>query len=51
MKTTPSICAISNDSERYYKLEGYLFPDTYEFYVDEDPSRPSSGSSPTTAAR
>jgi UPF0755 protein len=22
---------------RYYKFEGYLFPDTYEFYQDEDP--------------
>ena len=22
---------------RYYKLEGYLFPDTYEFYKGEDP--------------
>lgn len=31
------IKAITNDSERYYKLEGYLFPDTYEFYKDEDP--------------
>lgn len=31
------ISAISNGDERYYKLEGYLFPDTYEFYRDEDP--------------
>lgn len=22
---------------RYYKLEGYLYPDTYDFYVNEDP--------------
>lgn len=22
---------------RYYKLEGYLFPDTYDFYLNEDP--------------
>ncbi len=22
---------------RFYKMEGYLFPDTYEFYVDMDP--------------
>ncbi len=28
--------AITNSKERYYKLEGYLFPDTYEFYKDED---------------
>ena len=21
------------------RLEGYLFPDTYEFYVDDDPER------------
>jgi UPF0755 protein len=31
------IKAISNGKERYYKLEGYLFPDTYDFYKDEDP--------------
>ena len=23
-------------SERYYQLEGYLFPETYEFYIDAD---------------
>lgn len=28
---------INNASERYYKLEGYLFPDTYTFYKGEDP--------------
>lgn len=22
---------------KYYRLEGYLFPDTYDFYVNEDP--------------
>lgn len=27
--------AITNDKDRYYKLEGYLFPDTYEFFKDE----------------
>lgn len=27
---------ITNKSERYYKLEGYLFPDTYYFYKDDD---------------
>lgn len=32
------IKSITNDSERYYLLEGYLFPDTYEFYKDEDPA-------------
>lgn len=26
-------------SERYYELEGYLFPDTYEFYKNEDPEQ------------
>lgn len=26
---------LPNESERYYKLEGYLFPDTYEFYLNE----------------
>lgn len=28
---------IGNTGDRYYKLEGYLFPDTYEFYLGEDP--------------
>ena len=27
---------ITNASEKYYKLEGYLFPDTYNFYKNED---------------
>lgn len=27
---------IENDDERYYILEGYLFPDTYDFYLNED---------------
>lgn len=31
------IAAITNEDERYYTLEGYLFPDTYDFYTDEDP--------------
>ena len=28
---------ISNSNERYYKLEGYLYPDKYEFYEHDDP--------------
>lgn len=28
---------IDNADKRYYKLEGYLFPDTYDFYLNEDP--------------
>ncbi len=28
---------IDNADERYYRLEGYLFPDTYQFYLSEDP--------------
>ncbi len=28
---------ITNADKRYYKLEGYLFPDTYDFYVGENP--------------
>ncbi len=31
------INAITNADERYYKLEGYLFPDTYDFYKGEEP--------------
>lgn len=30
------IAAIKNTSSRYYKLEGYLFPDTYEFFKNMD---------------
>lgn len=28
--------SIDNPTERIYKLEGYLFPDTYKFYLGED---------------
>lgn len=28
---------IDEDDEREYRLEGYLFPDTYQFYIDEAP--------------
>lgn len=28
---------IKNTDERYYKLEGYLYPDTYDFYLNERP--------------
>lgn len=31
------IKSITNDSDRYYKVEGYLFPDTYEFYKQDNP--------------
>ncbi len=33
----PFLTRITNKAERYYKLEGYLFPDTYTFYKDENP--------------
>lgn len=32
------LTAIVNSEQRYNRLEGYLFPDTYEFYIGEDPS-------------
>lgn len=32
------LAEIEENPDRLYKLEGYLFPDTYEFYVDEDPA-------------
>lgn len=32
------IKSIDNKDKRYYKLEGYLYPDTYEFYKNEEPS-------------
>ena len=28
---------IKNGNDRYYKLEGYLYPDKYEFYLNEKP--------------
>lgn len=28
---------IKKPDNRYYKLEGYLYPDTYDFYINEDP--------------
>lgn len=28
---------ITDGTSRYYKLEGYLYPDTYEFYENENP--------------
>lgn len=28
----------AKENGRYYKLEGYLYPDTYTFYKNEDPS-------------
>ncbi len=34
----PFIKDINNAENRIYKLEGYLFPDTYKFYQGEEPS-------------
>ncbi|MDR3644891.1 MAG: endolytic transglycosylase MltG [Clostridia bacterium] len=31
------VAAIPQSSKRFYKLEGYLFPDTYNFYVNSSP--------------
>ncbi len=28
---------VKSSANKYYKMEGYFFPDTYEFYLDEDP--------------
>ena len=28
---------VVSSSQKYYKMEGYLFPDTYNFYVNDDP--------------
>lgn len=36
-KDYPFVEHITNVKKRYYKLEGYLFPDTYECYHNEDP--------------
>lgn len=31
------LAAIPKDDKKYYRLEGYLFPDTYEFFKNDDP--------------
>lgn len=31
------LAAIPKNSNKYYKLEGYLFPDTYQFFKNDDP--------------
>jgi UPF0755 protein len=33
----PLVAAMPKSSHRAYKLEGYLYPDTYEFYKDMNP--------------
>lgn len=33
----PFLAAIDNKQDRYYKLEGYLFPDTYTYYEASEP--------------
>ena len=33
----PLVAAIPSDANRCFKLEGYLFPDTYEFYTNQKP--------------
>lgn len=30
------ISSLTNVDQRYYKLEGYLYPDTYQFYTTDD---------------
>lgn len=31
------VAAIPKDATKYYRLEGYLFPDTYEFFKNDEP--------------
>lgn len=33
----PLVAGITNTSDRAFKLEGYLFPETYEFYTNDKP--------------
>ena len=33
----PLVALIASDENRCFRLEGYLFPDTYDFYVGEKP--------------
>lgn len=34
----PFVAQLDNKEKRYQVLEGYLYPDTYEFYIGENPS-------------
>ena len=34
---SPSSFTVPSSSDRAYKMEGYLYPDTYEFYTNDDP--------------
>ena len=34
---TPQSFSIPMSDERCFRMEGYLFPDTYRFYIDDDP--------------
>ncbi len=36
---SPLVNAIPQVDGMYYPLEGYLFPDTYQFYLNDDPHR------------
>ncbi len=36
---SPLVDAIPQTQGMYYSLEGYLFPDTYQFYLNDDPHR------------
>ncbi len=36
---SPLVEAIPQVDGMYYSLEGYLFPDTYQFYLNDDPHR------------
>lgn len=38
VETSSLAAAIPSDNRRFFALEGYLFPDTYEFYVGESPN-------------
>lgn len=42
----PLTASMPVSDDRCYKLEGYLFPDTYEFYVGEVPARAIKADSP-----
>ena len=34
----PFLSSVPQDDDRYQVFEGYLFPDTYDFYVESDPN-------------
>lgn len=42
---------VRSSSKKFYKMEGYFFPDTYQFYLEEDPKNVAKRSARTLNTR